>query len=80
MITRRVTFNIKDFLSDLKNALSERPDRVDDEIQRYKDYLDRASTDMRIKVMTYVNKHELVTDNKEVRSYINYVHSLKTRK
>lgn len=75
MTTRRTTFNLNDFLGDLRYALTERTDLIDDEVQRYKDFLGRTKEPLKSKVIKYVNNHTLVTDNKELRSYIVACHT-----
>lgn len=73
-VTRRVTFNIKNFLQDLMNSLVDRPDLIDDTVQTYKDYLSRADEGIKNNVKDYVNTHPLVLENQELRSYIEVCH------
>lgn len=74
MTTRRVTFNINNFLEDLHMAIEDRPDLIHDTVDRYTTFLNRAKDDIKKSVVSYVNRHVLVSGNQEVKSYIDCCH------
>ena len=77
MTTRRVTFNLNNFLEELHPCFyMDRPDLIDDTVQKYKDFL--LNTNKRIREVSkkHVENHVLYTDNKQVKSYIDACHRL----
>lgn len=74
MKTRRVTFNINGFLQDLTAVLDDRPDLVDDVVQRYKDFLGRTSEPIRTSTKQYIDGHILVVGNEDIKSYLDACH------
>ncbi len=75
MTTRRVLFDITRFLNDLDACFyNERPDLIDETIQRYKDFLLMCPESIRKQTMDFVNKHRLVTEYEDIRSYIEACH------
>lgn len=76
MTTRRVTFNLNGFLEELQLAVIDRPDLIDDTVERYKNFLSRTTENIRNISKDYINKHTLVAGNEEVKSYIDYCHNL----
>lgn len=70
METRRITFNILDFLENLQEVIEDNPDMIDDEIQRYRDFLNRTKEPLLSSVKNYVEKSPLVIENKRLSSFI----------
>ena len=77
MTTRRVTFNLNKFLEELHSCFyMDRPDLIDDTVQKYKDFLTRANERIRKVSIKYVENHVLYVDNQQVNSYIKACHRL----
>lgn len=76
MTTKRITFNIADFLRDLERCLEDDTEMIDDVVQTYKDFLKRAKEPVRKLAKDYTNKHPLVLENEVVASYIKACHRL----
>ena len=74
MITRRITFNLNQFLQDLNTALEDKTGLIDDEVQRYKEFLSRTKEPLLSDVQRYVNNHPLVTGNQRLKSFIMACH------
>lgn len=80
MTTRRTTFRLSGFLEDLQGSIAEAPDRIDDVVQTYKDFLSRTKEPLLSQVKGYINNHPLVTDNEKVRSFVVACHKLNFEK
>lgn len=74
MITRRITFNLNDFLTNLNLALENKSELVENEVQKYKDFLSHTKQPLKDSAMDYVNKHNLTTGSQKVRSFIEACH------
>jgi hypothetical protein len=48
---------------------------IDDEVQRYKDFLERTKEPLKSDVKSYSEKHPLVVENKRLRSFIKACHN-----
>lgn len=70
METRRITFNLDQFITDLEEVIKDNPDMIDDEVQRYKDFLSRTQEPLLLSIKNYAEKHPLVLENKRLRSFI----------
>lgn len=70
MITRRTTFNLDDYLYDLKSALEDRTEHIHDEVQRYRDFLSHTKEPLLSSVKKYVGSHPLVSNNQRLKSFI----------
>lgn len=70
METRRITFNIKQYLEDLTETIETNPEMIDDEVNRFKEFLGRTDKVVIEKIITYVVLSPLVTENKRLRSFI----------
>ena len=69
-MARRIVFNIADFIETLNETIQENPDMIDDEVQRYKDFLSRTKEPLLFAVKKYAINHPLVVENKRLRSFI----------
>ena len=67
---RRVTFNMIDFLENLQEVIEDNPEMIDDEVQRYKDFLKRTPEPLAESIKYYMEKNPLVLENKRLRSFI----------
>lgn len=74
--TRRITFNINNFLKELQEDLIDRHDMIDDTVQKYKDFLGHSSEKIREDSKNYVNKHPLVLEDQVIKSFIDACHKL----
>lgn len=72
---RRITFNIADFIENLQEVLHDNPDMIDDEVQRYKDFLERIKEPLKTDVKAYAERHPLFLENKRLRSFIKACHN-----
>ena len=70
MDTRRITFNIAIYLEELKEVIEDNPDMIDDEVQRYKDLLNRAPESLKHSIISYTLNHPLFLEDKRLRSFI----------
>ena len=70
MTTRRIVFNLNNFLEDFEEVLAHRPDLIDDEVQRYKCFLSRTKEPLKTQVISYVSKHRLMSQNPRLKSFI----------
>ena len=70
METRRITFNIASYLENLQQVIQDNPDMIDDEVQRYKDLLNRTDEPLLCSIKTYTTYHPLVLEDKRLRSFI----------
>lgn len=74
--TRRLTFNLNNFLEELNSCFySEKPDLIHETVEKYKTFLSRANKNIRENSIKYVKNHTLYTDNVQVKSYIDYCHN-----
>jgi len=74
MTTRRLTFNLNEFLEGFETVLIDRPDLIHDEVERYKDFLGHTKSPLIFKVLNYVETHPLFTENQRLRSFIEPCH------
>jgi hypothetical protein len=65
-----VRFRLGHFIEQLDSALREEPDRIDDVVQTYKDFLSRAEEPLLGSVKKYISNHHLYTNNKRIKSFI----------
>jgi hypothetical protein len=70
METRRITFNIATYLEDLQQVIQDNPDMIDDEVQRYKDFLFRLKGELIFSVISYTVNNETFLSDKRLRSFI----------
>ena len=70
METRRITFNIASYLENLQQVIQDNPDMIDDEVQRYKDFLFRLKGELIFSVITYTVNNETFLSDKRLRSFI----------
>lgn len=67
---RRITFNIAEYLENLQEVIVDNPDMIDDEVQRYKEFLERTKEPLKTEVKNYAERHPLTLENKRLRSFI----------
>jgi predicted DNA-binding ArsR family transcriptional regulator len=70
METRRVTFNIATYLENLQQVIQDNPEMIDDEVQRYKDFLSRLKGELVFSVISYTTNNETFLTDKRLRSFI----------
>jgi hypothetical protein len=70
METRRITFNLTDYLENLQEVIEDNPDMIDDEVQRYRDFLSRTKEPLLFSIKSFTINHPLVLDNKRLKSFI----------
>lgn len=72
--TRRTTFNLKEFLEELSEVLISGVGSIEDQVNKYKEFLSRTEYPLRASIMNYVNRSEAVRSNKRLRSFTNACH------
>jgi hypothetical protein len=70
METRRITFSLTEYLENLQEVIEDNPDMIDDEVQRYRDFLSRTKEPLLLSVKNFTINHPLVLDNKRLKSFI----------
>jgi len=70
METRRITFSLTEYLENLQEVIHDNPDMIDDEVQRYKDFLSRTKEPLLLSVKKFTINHPLVLDDTRLKSFI----------
>lgn len=72
-LKKRLTFNLNDFIIELQECyLHETYDKIDDVVQRYKDFLGHAKPEIAEKSRSYLMNHWIVKGD-ETRTFESYI-------
>lgn len=75
MYTKRVVFNLNNYVLRLNESLQNSPENIHDIVSTYKNFLKRLKKPLLENVKKYVNNHPIVIGSERVKSYIDHCHN-----